>query len=117
MKSYFALLMVLFSLLVSCRQGRMKNPVPEDVIPVDTMMMVMEKMMVMENAVRNDYPQLVRNKEIVLNSGDSIFKEYHLSFDRYNRSLDYYLFSQDTMKYIYNHISDHLTQEMNEISK
>jgi hypothetical protein len=102
-------------LLISCENSVLKTPVPEDVIPVDTLIMVIGDIMVMEKVIQKDYSQLVRNTEIVRNSGDSILRNYHLNYDRYQRSLAYYTTDMDTMNYIYDKISDRATIQLNEL--
>lgn len=111
------LFLLVLAISIACDNGKVKNPVPKDVIPVDTMMMVMEDLFVLENAIRNDFPQLVQDVDLVKNSGDEILKKYHIEFARYETSLTYYLTDQDTMKYIYNHISDGISERMNKIKE
>ncbi len=111
---------IVFSLclfLLSCNESKISTPVPDDVIPVDTMIMVMSDVAVMENVIQRDFPHLVRQTEIVKNSGDTILKSYSLNFNRYNRSLDYYTFYADTMIYIYNKMSDRMTNQLNDLDK
>ena len=103
--------------LFSCTSSNISTPVPDDVIPVDTMIMVMSDVAVMESVIQRDFPHLVRQTEIVKNSGDSILKNYSVNFDRYKRSLDYYTFYADTMVYIYNHMSDRMTTQLNDLDK
>jgi len=100
--------------LESCNDAKLETPAPKDIIPVDTMIMVMSDVLLMENALQRDYPQLVSQADIVKNSGDSILQSYSLSFDRYKRSFEYYAFYQDTMNYIYDRMSDRITIQMNE---
>ncbi|MBN9293951.1 MAG: DUF4296 domain-containing protein [Flavobacteriia bacterium] len=100
--------------LGSCNDARLETSVPKDIIPVDTMIMVMSDVLLMENALQRDYPQLVSQVDIVKNSGDSILQSYSLNFDRYKRSFEYYAFYQDTMNYIYDRMSDRITIQMNE---
>lgn len=104
-------------LLFACTNSSISTPVPKDIIPVDTMVMVMSDVAVMESVIQRDFPHLVRQTEIVKNSGDSILKNYSLNFDRYKRSLDYYTFYADTMVYIYGRMSDRVTTQLNDLDK
>lgn len=108
----FFFLLIFF---VACKNSILKTPIPDDVIPVDTLIMVIGDIMVMEKVIQKDYSQLVRNTEIVRNSGDSILRNYHLSYERYQRSLAYYTTDMDTMNYIYGKISDRATTQLNEL--
>lgn len=109
----FLVVAIIFFFFSNCKSDQMKNKPPVDVIPIDTMINVMTDMMILENAIKTDFPQIVRDETIALNSSDSLLREYNMNYDRYERSLSYYLFDQDTMKYIYNQITDRVTAKMN----
>lgn len=109
------LLILLFFSCFACKNAALENPIPQDVIPVDSLVMVLTDISVMEKVIQKDYPHLVRNTDIIRNSGDSILKNYHLSFSRYKKSLEYYTRDMDTMNYIYDKIADRATILMNEL--
>lgn len=104
-------------LLFACTNSSISTPVPKDIIPVDTMIMVMSDLALMESVIQKDFPHLVRQTEIVKNSGDTILKKYSLDFERYKSSLEYYTFYSDTMVYIYNHMSDRMTTQLNDLQQ
>lgn len=108
-------IILLVSLLSSCDESGLDIPIPKDIIPVDTMITVMSEIAVLENVIQRDYPALVKNTEIVKNSGDEILKSYHLTYERYSNSLEYYTFYTDTMIYIYDRMADEITFKMNEL--
>lgn len=101
--------------LLGCSDGKPHMKIPKDIIPVDTMINVMADLKVMEVAVRQNFPQSVGDTSFIERSGDTILDNYHLKFDRYQRSLKYYLFYQDTMNYIYDQMFDKITLQLNEM--
>jgi len=112
-----ASLLLIFLAFGCSRSNKIKIDAPKDVIPVDSMIPVMMDMLTMENVIKSDYPQIAQNAKIINNSGDSILKKYHLNFDRYKRSLDYYAMQQDTMLYIYKQMTDRFTEKQLDLER
>jgi hypothetical protein len=63
---------------------------PEDLIPQDSMVMIMHDMSILESYIHHKYVQLERYAMLLRMSGDSLLKEYGVSRDRYESSMTYY---------------------------
>lgn len=111
-----SILLFLTLAISSCKNTKLEVEIPSDVIPVDTIVRIMSDISVMEKVVQKDYPHLVRNTEIIKNSGDSILKNYQINYSRYKRSLEYYTSNMDTMVYIYDRMSDRISIQLNELN-
>jgi hypothetical protein len=84
---------------------------PNDLIPRDTMVMVLKDLTVIESHIQNKYVSVTRFKRIMEISGDHVLKDYNLSMKRLERSMDYYGSRQELMSGIYAEILDSLNRE------
>jgi len=111
----YLVIVSLISVLVSCGDAPNELPEPDNLIPRDSMVMVLEDMMVMESHVQSKYPQLNMSRKVMKNSGDAVLKKYGITFDRYDKSVDYYGSRQREMMDIYTQVQDSLTWKMNKL--
>lgn len=110
------LILTLAGLIAACDNGvALHKKVPKDIIPVDTMIMAMSDLIVIENVLQRDFPILITQSKYITNSGDSVLKNHGLTFDRYKNSLEYYTFYQDTLDYIYDRMIDRISNDLNTI--
>lgn len=114
MKNLLAVI-VLSSLLGSCKDTTTEVSEPENLIPRDSLVMVLEDMMVMESHVQSKYPQMNMSRKVMKNSGNAILAKYGISFERYDKSVDYYASRQEEMIEIYTQVQDSLNWKMNKL--
>lgn len=85
-------------------------PKPNNLIPRDTMVMVLKDMTLMESHIQTKYIHVSHFQETMKKSGKLILDQYHLSHRRYEESMDYYGSRQDQMQSIYAEILDSLNR-------
>lgn len=103
----------LLFLLVILAFGSCSDPMegaskPNDLVPRDTMVMVLKDMTLMESHIQTKYIHVSHFQETMKKSGKLILDNYHLSHKRYEESMDYYGSRQDLMQSIYSEILDSL---------
>lgn len=107
--------LILIGLLASCEVKREEFLVPKNLIPKDSMTMILRDMMVLENYIANTHPEINVSPELMKNSGDSLLSTYYVSPERYDISFQYYGTQQEEMIEIYSEIQDSLTWKMNQL--
>lgn len=84
---------------------------PKNLLPEDSMVLVLKELMVLENHVQSTYPgNFMQNG--MGKTGDELLKKYHISFPRFTQSFRYYASDQDKMEQIYTTIQDSLKKEL-----
>ncbi|MEN9998074.1 MAG: hypothetical protein RI922_1064 [Bacteroidota bacterium] len=102
---------LLLTLLVACTGEMSGISKPNDVIPRDTMVMILKDMSLLESHIQAKYIHVSRFQETMKRSGKKLLDGYHVSHDRFNRSMDYYGSRQEEMQSIYAEILDSLNRE------
>ena len=105
------LYLFLTTVLLSCSDGIKGFKQPEDLIPRDTMVMLLKDLTLIEAHVQNKYNSVDKYRETMLLSGNEILKNYNISRDRLDRSMDYYGSRQEILAGIYSEILDSLNRE------
>ena len=98
-------------LLGACSDGLSGISKPNDLIPRDTMVMILKDMSLLESHVQAKYVHVSRFQETMKRSGKKLLDGYHVSHDRFDRSMDYYGSRQEEMQSIYSEILDSLNSE------
>lgn len=101
----------LFFLFGACSDGMSGISKPNDLIPRDTMVMILKDMSLLESHIQAKYIHVSRFQETMKRSGKKLLDGYHVSHDRFNRSMDYYGSRQEEMQSIYTEILDSLNSE------
>lgn len=109
---FFALLLV----CIGCSSEVKRIAAPDELIPKDTMVMVLKDLMVLESHVKLKFPSVNQHYKIMRKSGDLILKKYHMDSARFDASLDYYGSRQDVMQEINSLILDEVNQEVTKLS-
>lgn len=106
MRFYLSIFILLF--LQSCMKpiGTVEEPI--DLIPRDTMVMVLNDLILIESHVQNKYLHVSKFYKNMTLSGDKILSKYHLTRKRLEASMDYYGIHQGDMQSIYTEILDSL---------
>jgi hypothetical protein len=110
-----SLLFVLICLLASCRDEVTGFNSSENLIPRDTMVMLIKDMTLLESHVQMKYIQVNRYHKTMKKSGDLILKKYQISSERYEASINYYGSHQEEMQSIYSQVLDSLNRMSNQI--
>ena len=110
-----SLLFVLICLLGSCRDEVKGFNSSENLIPRDTMVMLIKDMTLLESHVQMKYIQVNRYHKTMKKSGDLILKKYQISSERYESSINYYGSHQEEMQSIYSQVLDSLNRMSNQI--
>lgn len=110
-----SLLFVLICLLASCRDVVTGFNSSENLIPRDTMVMLIKDMTLLESHVQMKYIQVNRYHKTMKKSGDLILKKYQISSERYEASINYYGSHQEEMQSIYSQVLDSLNRMSNQI--
>jgi hypothetical protein len=97
-------------LVSACSDSLVSNSKPKNLIPRDSMVMVLKEMTLLEAHIQTKYMHVSRFKETMLLSGENLLKKHHISSQRYEESMAYYGARQDEMQSIYNEILDSLNQ-------
>jgi len=77
---------------------------PVDVIPLDSMALIMYELCIVESHVQQKYIQLERYAKIMRMSGDSLLLGHGVSRKRYENSLIYYGRKPETLNGIYDSV-------------
>ena len=114
MRFYLSIFILLF--LQSCMNpiGAVEEPI--DLIPRDTMGMVLNDLILIESHVQNKYLHVSKFYKIMTLSGDKILSKYHLTRKRLEVSMDYYGIHQGDMQSIYTEILDSLNGKVSKIN-
>lgn len=97
--------------LLSCSNGMDGVSKPSDLIPRDTMVMVLKDLTVIESHIQNKITSVTHYKRTMEMSGDEVLRNYHLTMKRLERSMDYYGSRQELMSGIYSEILDSLNRD------
>lgn len=97
-------------LVSACADRLVSNNKPKNLIPRDSMVMVLKEMTLLEAYIQTKYMHVSRFKETMLLSGKNLLKKHHISSQRYEESMAYYGSRQDEMQSIYSQILDSLNQ-------
>lgn len=93
----------------SCSNTLEDIEVPHDLIPIDTMEMVLLDVMQMEAHMKSVSNNVHDFYQIMLESSRPIFERYNVDSSRYAVSMDYYARKQEELKSLYERIQDTVT--------
>lgn len=111
-KSSFFLLF----LLIGCSSSQDGVKEASNLIPKDTMVLILRDLTKLESHIRIKYPQIQLSYKTVQNSSMVIFKKYEIDTMRFNQSLEYYGADQKEMQGIFSQVLDSINRELTEIS-
>lgn len=97
--------------LFSCENEDTVVTKPDQLIPQDTMIMVLKRISLIEAYMMNSTLPMVSVHTQLKKSCEKVLADYHLDPDRFERSMDYYASHQEEMTIIYTAILDSLTKE------
>lgn len=107
--------LLLFLSLFACNTTIERIPKPENLIPRDSMVIILQDLTVLESHITNKYPAVNSFQELMKTSGDSLLAKYHVTYKRLDESMSYYGSRQEEMQSIYTEVQDSLTWKMNHL--
>lgn len=104
-----------FCLLVftSCNEKLPPLERPDDLVSETEMIAVLADIIQIESYIHQKYIQVSKYYETMSASGEAVLKEHNISFERFERSMNYYGGDQDKMIQIYQTVSDTLKNREN----
>lgn len=103
-------------LLVSCDSGTKRPAAPKDLIPHDTMVLVMHDIMRMESYIETRYQRLDKYFKAGKNSGRKILSGYRISPARFDASYKWYVANETELQAIYQEVIEKMNKEAAELS-
>ena len=105
-------LLLISGLVLGACSGEIKLPdAPDDLIPKDSMVVLLKDMTILESAVQNRYKNVTVFYKVMTSSGKAYLKERKITPERFERSYDYYVVHDAELQEIYTEIMDSLTRE------
>lgn len=104
-------------ILGSCADSIGGKVTPGNLIPRDSMVIVLKDLILVESHVQSKYMHVSRFQKTMKMSGKKILDEYGISHNRFESSMDYYGSHQDQMQSIYTEILDSLNKEASLLNK
>lgn len=95
-------------LLASCRDEVAGETQPDDLIPNDTLVMLLKDLTLIESHIQMKYINVSTYKETMKRSGQLVLDKYNISRKRFESSMDYYGTRQLEMQAIYAQVLDSL---------
>jgi hypothetical protein len=102
MKQFLPYIWIL--LLSSCALEPKETEAPKDLIPQDSMILLVHDLAILESHIQQKYIQLERYAKIMRMSGDSLLSKNNISRQRYESSLLYYSKSPEILNAIYDSV-------------
>ena len=93
---------------ISCNPREIVIDAPVDLIPQDSFIQIVTDLIVLESHIQGKYDQLNSYSEVMAISGDSLFAEHGVSFERFESSMMYYGKNPHIIDSIYTRIIDTL---------
>jgi hypothetical protein len=81
---------VLLFLLFACTLTPKQHVAPQDLIPQDSMVIILHDMSIMESFIHQKYVQLERYALLMRMSGDSLLGNFGVTRARFETSMEYY---------------------------
>jgi len=98
----FSILILLTAL--SCTLTPKTPEAPTNVIPIDSMALLLHDLAILESHIQQKYIQLERYAKIMRMSGDSLLNKNGVSRQRYEESLMYYSKNPEILNAIYDSV-------------
>jgi hypothetical protein len=113
---YFFLIAIIFQ-ISSCTDSINGKATPENLIPRDSIVLILKDMALIESHIQTKYLHVSRFQKTMKMSGKKILDHYSISHKRFEESIDYYGSRQEEMQSIYSQILDSLNKEASLLNK
>lgn len=111
----FGFTYLLLFILFSCEVKLKEFDTPKNLLPKDSLALILEDIMVVEYQVQAKYPLPQQFTECVKKSGDTILAQYKVSYNRFDEAMTHYGSRQKEMQQIYDSILERLTKKLNRL--
>lgn len=101
-------LFLLLLILISCTDNRVLVSEPKNLIPEDTMVLVLRDLTLIESHIQTKYEGVAVFKELMERSGEHVLVKHKVNAVRFENSIDYYGSRQELMQQIYSRVLDSL---------
>jgi hypothetical protein len=101
-------LLLVLLILISCTDNHVLVSEPKNLVPEDTMVMVIRDLTLIESHIQMKYEGVSVFKELMERSGEHILANYNMSTERFESSINYYGSRQEMMQQIYSRVLDSL---------
>ena len=109
-------ILIILLLAFSCTSKENSGDKPENIIPKDTMVMVLKDLYILESHIKTKYPQIQQSFKTVTKSSEIILKKYNLDTARFNSSMEYFIPRQKEMQEINSQILESINRELTELT-
>lgn len=107
--------LILVFALFGCQTEIKRVPEPDNLIARDTLVMILQDLVVLEAHVTDKYPQVNLYQDLMRKSGDSVLSRYNVTYKRFDQAMDYYGSRQKEMQLLYSEVQDSLTWKVNHL--
>jgi hypothetical protein len=108
---------VVLIMFTSCSDTIGGKAALDNLIPRDTMVLVLKDMILIESHIQSKFMHVSRFHKTMKLSGKKILDGYKISHNRFESSMDYYGSHQEQMQSIYTEILDSLNKEASILGK
>lgn len=103
---------VLILALSACQGGIKRPAAPKDLIPRDSMVLILRDLVVLEAYVETRYQQVQNYHKVMTETGKQCLRGFRISPERFERSFIYYTTRQEELQGIYADVLDSLNREV-----
>lgn len=106
---------LILAVLVSCTSSLVSPEAPDDLIPRDSMVIVLKELVVIESYVQTRFQRVDGYYKVMRASGKACLKRCHISPQRFDSSYSWYVTEQDQLRQIYVQVREELAREVNKL--
>ena len=96
----------------SCSSEIKRKDPPKDLIPKDSMVLILKDLTLIESHIKSKQPIVFYNGEAMKKSGIKVLENYNIDTLRFGNSFDYFGSYQNEIKSIYSAIIDSVNKEI-----
>jgi hypothetical protein len=105
----------LILLITSCDEKITRGVMPHNLIPKDTMVLVLKDLSILEAHAKLKDPNVLSNYKTMRKSGKIILDKFHLDTARFDQSMKYYSARQKVMQGLFSQVLDSVNRELTEM--
>ncbi|MBI2259300.1 MAG: DUF4296 domain-containing protein [Flavobacteriia bacterium] len=113
MKKVCIIFLLFFGLFSCYEKEQLPNP-PNNLIPRNKFVLIMEELMLIEHQSQVEFPNFQEFYPTLDTSAFVLMKKYQTTIKDFEKSFDYYSFDPSQMKEIYNDVLENMTKKLNQ---
>lgn len=114
MRTWLAI--VLLGCLSACSAEIKLPDAPKDLIPRDTMVVLLKDLTILESGIQNRYQNVSIYYKVMTASGKAYLKSKNIDPKRFERSFDYYVAHSEELQSIYQEVIDDISSDLNHMN-